>query len=121
MGFRKISEEPSFYNDLESKSVRELLEEINAEDQKVALAVKKTIPQVEKFVELLVQIKYITADGDDRKEVRHYRIDREDAVEDIGLVEREDTAFWGCVERGVAPPLKIQLPATPRLKGELFL
>lgn len=73
------------------------------------------------FVELLVQIKYITADGDDRKEVRHYRIDRADAVEDIGLVEREDTAFWGCVERGIAPSLKIQLPATPRLKGELFL
>ena len=50
MAFIKISEQPSLYNDLEKKSVRELLEDINTEDQKVALAVKKAIPQIEKLV-----------------------------------------------------------------------
>ena len=41
MAFVKISEQPSLYNDLEKKSVREILEDINTEDQKVALAVQK--------------------------------------------------------------------------------
>lgn len=54
MAFMKISEQPSLYNDLEKKSVRELLEEINTEDQKVALAVQKAIPQVEKLVNQIV-------------------------------------------------------------------
>ena len=31
--FVKISEQPSLYNDLEKKSVREILEDINTEDQ----------------------------------------------------------------------------------------
>ncbi|MDR2859310.1 MAG: N-acetylmuramic acid 6-phosphate etherase, partial [Mediterranea sp.] len=44
MSFIKITEQPSLYNDLEKKSVRELLEVINAEDQKVAFAVQKVIP-----------------------------------------------------------------------------
>ena len=38
--FEKISEQPSLYSDLEKKSVREILEDINAEDQKVAIAVQ---------------------------------------------------------------------------------
>ena len=38
MAFVKISEQSSLYNDLEKKSVREILEDINTEDQKVALA-----------------------------------------------------------------------------------
>lgn len=50
MSFIKITEQDSFYSDLEQKSVRELLEAINAEDQKVALAVQKAIPQIEKLV-----------------------------------------------------------------------
>jgi N-acetylmuramic acid 6-phosphate etherase len=50
MAFINISEQPSLYNDLEKKSVRELLEDINNEDQKVAIAVKKAIPQIEKLV-----------------------------------------------------------------------
>ena len=45
--FIKISEQPSLYNDLEKKSIREILEDINAEDQKVALATQKAIPQIE--------------------------------------------------------------------------
>ena len=43
----QITEQPSFYNHLEKKSVREILEDINQEDQKVALAVQKAIPQIE--------------------------------------------------------------------------
>lgn len=54
MAFVKISEQSSLYNDLEKKSVRELLEEINQEDQKVALAVQKCIPQIEKLVTQIV-------------------------------------------------------------------
>ena len=52
--FIKISEQPSLYNDLEKKSVREILEDINREDQKVALAIQKAIPQIEKLVTQIV-------------------------------------------------------------------
>ena len=52
--FVKISEQPSLYNDLEKKSVREILEDINREDQKVALAIQKAIPQIEKLVTQIV-------------------------------------------------------------------
>ena len=52
--FVKISEQPSLYNDLEKKSVREILEDINTEDQKVALAVQRAIPQIEKLVTQIV-------------------------------------------------------------------
>lgn len=52
--FEKITEQPSLYNDLEKKSVRELLESINNEDKKVAVAVEKTIPQIERLVEDIV-------------------------------------------------------------------
>ena len=46
----QITEQDSLYNDLERKSVRELLEDINTEDQKVALAVRRTIPKIEELV-----------------------------------------------------------------------
>lgn len=55
MTFIKITEQTSLYNDLEKKSVLELLTEINAEDQKVALAVQKTIPAIEKLVTGIVE------------------------------------------------------------------
>ena len=51
----QITEQPSFYNHLEKKSVREILEDINQEDQKVALAVQKAIPQIEELVNLQMQ------------------------------------------------------------------
>ena len=54
MAFIKITEQPSLYNDLEKKSVRELLEGINNEDQKVSIAVQKAIPQIEKLVSQIV-------------------------------------------------------------------
>lgn len=52
--FRKITEESSLYDDLELKSVGEILHDINNEDKKVAIAVEKTIPQIEKLVEAIV-------------------------------------------------------------------
>ncbi|MDY4526381.1 MAG: N-acetylmuramic acid 6-phosphate etherase [Parabacteroides sp.] len=50
MSFQKITESESLYQHLEQQSVRELLEEINREDQKVALAVQQTIPAIEQLV-----------------------------------------------------------------------
>lgn len=54
MVFRKITEEPSLYDHLEKKSVRELLADINAEDRKVALVVQKAIPRIAELVERVV-------------------------------------------------------------------
>lgn len=54
MAFTKITEQASLYDNLEKKSVHELLVDINNEDQKVALAVEKTIPQIEKLVSQIV-------------------------------------------------------------------
>ena len=54
MAFVKISEQSSLYNDLEKTSVAETLHHINTEDKKVALAVEKAIPQIEKLVEAIV-------------------------------------------------------------------
>lgn len=55
MAFVKISEQASLYNDLEKKSVLELLTDINREDHKVADAVEKAIPQIEKLVSGIVE------------------------------------------------------------------
>ena len=54
MEFIKITEQPSLYDDLDKKSVKEILEEINTEDHKVADAVQKAIPQIEKLVTLII-------------------------------------------------------------------
>jgi len=70
------------------------------------------------FVELLAQIKFTTIDGDDRKETRHYRFEHEDCLEDIRLLEREETRFWNCIQAGKRPALKLPLPSTtPKTKG----
>lgn len=55
MAFVKITEQPSLYNNLEKKSVGEILHDINNEDKKVALAVEKAIPQIEKLVTEIVK------------------------------------------------------------------
>ncbi|MBR5725455.1 MAG: N-acetylmuramic acid 6-phosphate etherase [Muribaculaceae bacterium] len=55
MAFVKISEQPSLYDDLEKKSVHELLTEINQEDHKVADAVQQAIPQIERLVTGIVE------------------------------------------------------------------
>lgn len=59
------------------------------------------------FVELLVQIKYKTKTGEDRKETRHYKIERADAQSDIRYLEREAVSFWRYVEQRKQPPLKL--------------
>lgn len=51
MSFEKITESPSRYHDLEKMSVFDLLVNINREDQLVAPAVERSIPQIEKLVE----------------------------------------------------------------------
>ena len=50
MAFVKISEQESLYDNLEKKSVHELLTEMNQEDHKVADAVQLAIPQIERLV-----------------------------------------------------------------------
>lgn len=59
------------------------------------------------FVELLAQIKYTTASGEDRKETRHYKIERAEATGDIALIQREAPLFWRCVEKRRRPNLKL--------------
>lgn len=51
---QKITEQSSLYDNLDKMTINELLTSINLEDQKVALAVKQTIPQIEAFVSALV-------------------------------------------------------------------
>lgn len=51
---KKITEQDSFYNDLEKMSVSQLLENINKEDQTVAHAVQKVIPKIEPLVTIIV-------------------------------------------------------------------
>lgn len=46
-----ITESESIYSDLEKMTVRQLLESINVEDQKVPLVVRECIPEIEKLVE----------------------------------------------------------------------
>ena len=50
MPFKKITEETSEYNGLEKMSVREIVTNINTEDFKVAAAVQKAIPQIERLI-----------------------------------------------------------------------
>lgn len=52
--FTKVTEQSSLHERLDEKPIGELLREMNEEDQKVALAVKEAIPQIEKLVEKLV-------------------------------------------------------------------
>lgn len=55
MAFQKITESSSLYSDLDRMPVRELLEGINREDRKVAEAVGREIPKIERLVERLVE------------------------------------------------------------------
>jgi len=58
MAFEKITERSSLYDNLEQKSVLEILQNINEEDQKVALAVERVIPQIERLVaQIVVRMK----------------------------------------------------------------
>lgn len=54
MAFEKITESESYYRDLDRMPVSEILDNINREDQKVALAVRRVLPAIEKLVKALV-------------------------------------------------------------------
>src|SRR5688572_1891219 len=50
---KKITEQESLYHDLDKMSTRELLENINREDQKVALVVEQLLPIIEKLADVI--------------------------------------------------------------------
>jgi N-acetylmuramic acid 6-phosphate etherase len=52
---QRVTEKESNYTDLEKKSTQQLLIDINTEDQKVALAVEKAIPKIEKLVDVIYE------------------------------------------------------------------
>ncbi len=54
MPLNSITEQSSYYDDLENMSIIELLTNINNEDKKVPLAVEKALPQIESLVEIVV-------------------------------------------------------------------
>lgn len=54
MNFIKVTEESSLYDNLEYKSIGDILTEINTEDKKIAQAVEKTIPAIEKLVDGII-------------------------------------------------------------------
>ena len=55
MAFLKITEQNSLYENLDKKSVHDLLIEMNEEDMKVPLAVSRALPQIEELVEKIVE------------------------------------------------------------------
>lgn len=50
MAFRKVTESASNYRHLEKMTVAEVIKNINREDQQVATAVQKALPQIEKLI-----------------------------------------------------------------------
>jgi N-acetylmuramic acid 6-phosphate etherase len=51
----RVTESESLYHHLEHKSTLELLTDINTEDQKVALAVQKSIHQISRLIDVIVE------------------------------------------------------------------
>ena len=51
---KRLTEAPSNYNHLENMDVVDLLNSINNEDQKVATSIQKAIPEIHKFLEVLI-------------------------------------------------------------------
>jgi N-acetylmuramic acid 6-phosphate etherase len=52
---QKVTESPSLYRHLENKSTMELLADINTEDQKVALAVQKSIYKIAPLIDVITE------------------------------------------------------------------
>lgn len=57
------------------------------------------------FVILLVQIKWTTRDGEMRKMIKEYRIERKDALKDIEFVKAKEFPFWRHVQTKTEPGL----------------
>ena len=55
MDFKKITEQNSNYDNIEQRPILEILDKINFEDQKVSLAVKKVIPNINSLVEAVTK------------------------------------------------------------------
>ncbi len=55
MDFKKITEQNSNYDNIEQRSILEILDKINIEDQKVSLAVKKVIPNINSLIEAVTK------------------------------------------------------------------
>ncbi|MFD2566001.1 N-acetylmuramic acid 6-phosphate etherase [Pseudotenacibaculum haliotis] len=55
MGFIKTTEQDSYYDHLEEMSTSDLIQNINKEDQTVALAVQKSIPQISLLTEQITE------------------------------------------------------------------
>tara|TARA_X000000950_G_scaffold163376_1_gene199720 strand:+ start:226 stop:1035 length:810 start_codon:yes stop_codon:yes gene_type:complete len=55
MDFKKITEQNSNYDNIEQHSIIEILDKINVEDQKVSLAVKNVIPNINRLVEAITK------------------------------------------------------------------
>ena len=60
MDFTKTTEQDSHYNHLEQKSISELLQAINTEDQSVPKAVKKALPKIEILVKNIIFVGRLT-------------------------------------------------------------
>ena len=56
MAFEKVTEKPSLYDDLEKKSIKELLVRINNEDQKVPIAVQKQFRKLKNWWKVLFNV-----------------------------------------------------------------
>ena len=57
------------------------------------------------FVILLAQIKWHTPDGEMRKTIREYRIERHEALEDIEFIKQKEIPFWNHVQTKTEPGL----------------
>lgn len=53
--FVKVTEQPSAYRHLEKMKVKKIIASINSEDKKVAQAVEKALPQIEKLIKAVVE------------------------------------------------------------------
>lgn len=53
--FTRVTEQASNYDHLENMTISELLHNINAEDQKVPMAIKKSMGQIEKLTTVIVE------------------------------------------------------------------
>ena len=58
MSFIKTTEQDSHHNNLEKKSIFEIITKINHEDKKVPSAVEKAIPKIEKLIKKVVKQLY---------------------------------------------------------------
>ena len=59
------------------------------------------------FVILKAQLKY-EYDGEIKLDTRHYKILREEVIEDIKMLEEKEVEFWAkYVETGIRPPLTL--------------